>query len=91
MTPTFRKYDEGDRFMLSEEHDCADGDSIGVGTSMKLTRFGSAEAREYYIQVQILRDALRRATDTRCFLVDGLRAALKKRNIRKRILELLDA
>jgi hypothetical protein len=61
------KWERDGRFGLSMNEGCfaaidLDGGSLGTGHSMSMTYFGSAEAREYYIQVQ---DANRRASEAR--------------------------
>lgn len=89
--PKYLKSQVGEWFYLAWRHDAHDptDDSIGTGSSMRSSRFRSEEAREYFIQAESARAEWRYHAWKYDCLVNGLRATLKKRNIRKRILELI--
>ncbi len=64
-------------------------DGIGRGSMMSITRFRSEEGRAYFIQARQYEYAANAAAHELNCLKESLRRAVKKRSVRKRILELI--
>lgn len=89
MSADYVKYEADGWFYLSRQSNyCTQSDDIGRG-GMSITRFQSEEGREYFIQAENARAAQAEAVTRLEWLVDGLRKAVKRRDVRKRVLDLI--
>lgn len=88
---TYHKFEDGDRFGLSwRESTYGRGDDLGRGAENVVMRFGSAEAREYYIQARNAEDARDSVQSELTWLRREVLALISdgERVRRKRVLEL---
>lgn len=92
--PEFSKYEENGMFYLSEKSGGAydiTSDDFGTGSGYTINRFFTAEGREYFIQAENARAAHRRCAHDLACIQSSLHKIVKKRGVRKAIMELLRA
>lgn len=88
----FSKFESGGRFGLTITRTCMDitDDSLGSGYGHEVRAFATEEGREYFIQGRRYEHMAKVAAWELACLRNGMREAVMRRNVRKRILELLD-
>jgi hypothetical protein len=73
-----------------QTYDCTSSGDLGGGGGINMTRFRSAEGRDYYKQARYFEDAARVAQRERDCLRRELAKIVTKRDVRKRIRALLE-
>lgn len=86
----YRKFEAEGRFGLSITHNSCDfSDDFGNGNGESIVMFFTHDSREYFIRAEQMKERLAVEAQKYEHLVAALRDAVKRRSVRKRILELI--